>query len=287
MVPPMDHQQACSNAFRTAGPCLTVALRPLSARCRRPCAGFRCRLRAVVTAGGLPWFGRRTRRRAAACRPGSPVAPVPNPSPRSARPRCRVRPADPSGPRRPAGRIGRCRPAKLGSPWTRKLAIPPAWQNVWISPSRNASGCYAKDRKQYRYHPRWRTLCDETKFERMLAFGRALPRIRATVAAERLRLDRAHRPDAGPSLSGPQGLRRGVCLGIIEPKPDLVREQGDRLAEGERLRLHLIDLSQRLKAENHTQKLCLPQPTAMLRLHVSAVEHLGSADQRGTRTWLG
>ena len=72
--------------------------------------------------------------------------------------------------------------------WIRSLAIPPAWTEVWISPFRNghllATGRDAKGRKQYRYHPRWRTLRDETKFGRMLAFGRALPRIRAAVAAE-------------------------------------------------------------------------------------------------------
>jgi DNA topoisomerase-1 len=72
--------------------------------------------------------------------------------------------------------------------WIRSLAIPPAWSEVWISPFRNghllATGRDAKGRKQYRYHPRWRVLRDETKFGRMLAFGRALPRIRAAVAAE-------------------------------------------------------------------------------------------------------
>jgi DNA topoisomerase-1 len=72
--------------------------------------------------------------------------------------------------------------------WIRKLAIPPAWREVWISPHRDghllATGRDARGRKQYRYHPAWRAFRDETKFERMLAFGQALPRIRAAVAAE-------------------------------------------------------------------------------------------------------
>ena len=72
--------------------------------------------------------------------------------------------------------------------WIRRLAIPPAWQQVWISPIRHghllATGRGAKGRKQYRYHPAWRTFRDETKFGRMLAFGQALPRIRAAVEAE-------------------------------------------------------------------------------------------------------
>jgi DNA topoisomerase-1 len=80
--------------------------------------------------------------------------------------------------------------------WIRSLAIPPAWRDVWISPHRNghllAAGRDAKGRKQYRYHPRWRSFREEAKFERMLAFGRTLPRIRAAVAADlgRAGLDR-------------------------------------------------------------------------------------------------
>jgi DNA topoisomerase-1 len=76
--------------------------------------------------------------------------------------------------------------------WIRTLAIPPAWREVWISPFRDghllATGRDAKGRKQYRYHPGWRKLRDETKFERMLAFGQALPRIRESVEAELRRL---------------------------------------------------------------------------------------------------
>jgi len=67
----------------------------------------------------------------------------------------------------------------------RSLAIPPAWTDVWICPLANghiqATGRDAKNRKQYRYHPRWRDVRDETKFSRMIAFGDALPRIRERV----------------------------------------------------------------------------------------------------------
>jgi DNA topoisomerase I len=72
--------------------------------------------------------------------------------------------------------------------WIRSLAIPPAWTGVWISPFRDghllATGRDARGRKQYRYHPRWREVRDAAKFDRMLAFGRALPRIRAAVAED-------------------------------------------------------------------------------------------------------
>ena len=67
----------------------------------------------------------------------------------------------------------------------RALAIPPAWTEVWICPRENghlqATGRDARGRKQYRYHARWRSLRDEAKYERMIAFGDALPAIRARV----------------------------------------------------------------------------------------------------------
>jgi len=67
------------------------------------------------------------------------------------------------------------------------LAIPPAWTEVWISPWDNghiqATGRDAKRRKQYRYHPRWRAVRDEAKYDRMINFGKALPAIRERVDA--------------------------------------------------------------------------------------------------------
>ena len=64
----------------------------------------------------------------------------------------------------------------------RALAIPPAWNDVWISPVRRghlqATGRDARGRKQYRYHPRWRAVRDEAKYGRLVEFARALPRIR-------------------------------------------------------------------------------------------------------------
>jgi len=67
----------------------------------------------------------------------------------------------------------------------RKLAIPPAYENVWICRSPNghlqAVGRDARGRKQYRYHPRWRQVRDEAKYSKMLLFGRQLPIIRRQV----------------------------------------------------------------------------------------------------------
>ncbi len=68
------------------------------------------------------------------------------------------------------------------------LAIPPAWRDVWICTDARghlqATGRDAKGRKQYRYHARWREVRDETKYHRMVAFVRALPRIRRRVARD-------------------------------------------------------------------------------------------------------
>lgn len=64
----------------------------------------------------------------------------------------------------------------------RSLAIPPAYKDVWICPDPlghlQATGRDARGRKQYRYHPRWREIRDETKHTRMIAFGHVLPTIR-------------------------------------------------------------------------------------------------------------
>jgi DNA topoisomerase-1 len=67
----------------------------------------------------------------------------------------------------------------------RALAVPPAWTDVWICPDARghlqATGRDARGRKQYRYHAAWRSIRDETKFERLALFGRRLPRIRRRV----------------------------------------------------------------------------------------------------------
>jgi len=90
------------------------------------------------------------------------------------------------------GRNGRVLrdPRTLGR--IRSLVIPPAWTDVWICPDAlghiQVTGRDARGRKQYRYHPRWRTVRDDAKYGRMLAFGQALPIIRA-----RIEDDLAHR----------------------------------------------------------------------------------------------
>lgn len=68
------------------------------------------------------------------------------------------------------------------------LAVPAAYTDVWICPDprghMQATGRDARGRKQYRYHPRWRETRDATKYERLLAFGTALPKLRARLFGE-------------------------------------------------------------------------------------------------------
>lgn len=67
----------------------------------------------------------------------------------------------------------------------KKLAIPPAWEKVWICVNPDghiqATGYDVKNRKQYRYHPLWNLLRNETKFHKMLEFAKVLPALRLQV----------------------------------------------------------------------------------------------------------
>ncbi len=77
-------------------------------------------------------------------------------------------------------------PADLGR--IRSLVIPPAWSDVWICADERghlqATGRDARGRKQYRYHPKWRVVRDDTKYHRMIGFAHALPGIRRRTAAD-------------------------------------------------------------------------------------------------------
>ncbi len=77
-------------------------------------------------------------------------------------------------------------PAKLER--IEQLVIPPAWRDVWISPrggaKLQATGLDAAGRRQYLYHPQWRTRRDSAKHRRMLGFGRALSKGREQVVTD-------------------------------------------------------------------------------------------------------
>src|SRR3712207_269039 len=69
-----------------------------------------------------------------------------------------------------------------------ELVIPPAWQDVWISPYPGghiqATGVDARGRKQYLYHPKWRQRRDQEKFDAMVRFARSLPAMREAVTRD-------------------------------------------------------------------------------------------------------
>jgi DNA topoisomerase-1 len=94
------------------------------------------------------------------------------------------------------------------------LVIPPAWQEVWISPDPDghiqAVGTDAAGRRQYRYHDAWRVARDQVKHDRVLSLGRRLPQMRAAVG-QRL---------AEPGLTRDRVLAAGVRmldLGVFRP----------------------------------------------------------------------
>jgi len=109
-----------------------------------------------------------------------------------------VNPDDPGLTRRKAGKGFRyldANGAPVDDPVTldriRRLVIPPAWKNVWICPSADghlqAVGTDEKGRRQYLYHPRFRALREEAKFEHMIAFAEALPALRERVTKDMAR----------------------------------------------------------------------------------------------------
>ena len=121
----------------------------------------------------------------------------------------------------------------------RSLAIPPAYTDVWICPHPNghiqATGRDARGRKQYRYHPRWREVRDETKFGRMLEFSQVLPAIRA----------RVERDLSGPGLSREKVLATVVrllqCTGIRVGNDEYAR--ANRSFGLTTLRSHHVEIS--------------------------------------------
>jgi DNA topoisomerase IB len=122
----------------------------------------------------------------------------------------------------------------------RSLVLPPAWTDVWICPAANghiqATGTDSRGRRQYRYHDAWREQRDREKFERMLEFGRTLPRLRR-VAGEHLLLDGMPKDkvlagalvllDAGFfRIGGEEYAEQNGSLGLLTLRRDNARVEG-------------------------------------------------------------
>src|SRR5687768_14114198 len=101
------------------------------------------------------------------------------------------------------------------------LVIPPAWTDVWICPDPRghlqATGRDARGRKQYRYHPKWREVRDDTKYYRMISFAQALPAIRRRTALD---------------LARPQLTREKVLATVVQLlEKTLIRVGNDEYAK--------------------------------------------------------
>ena len=106
----------------------------------------------------------------------------------------------------------------------RSLVIPPAWKDVWISPDPRghlqAVGRDARGRKQYRYHPKWRMVRDETKYHRLIGFAEALRAIRARTSRD---------------LRAPRLTREKVLAAVVQLlEKTLIRVGNDEYARDNR-----------------------------------------------------
>ncbi|MDQ6733898.1 MAG: DNA topoisomerase IB [Nitrospirota bacterium] len=157
----------------------------------------------------------------------------------------------------------------------KSLAIPPAWRDVWICPTAHghvqATGLDAKGRKQYRYHARWREVRDETKYDRMLVFGRVLPKLRRRVERD---LARAGLPRAKIlaaivrllettliRVGNEEYARQNDSFGLTTMRDRHVDVSGDTLRfefRGKSGIAHAIDLTDRRLAKIVKQSQDLP-----------------------------
>jgi DNA topoisomerase-1 len=144
----------------------------------------------------------------------------------------------------------------------KRLAIPPAWTDVWICPSPvghiQATGRDARRRKQYRYHDCWRELRDENKFGRLADFAKVLPKIRRRVA-EDLRLPGLPRQKVLATvvrllqrtfirIGNEEYARENKSFGLTTIKNRHVKVKGDHLRfrfRGKSGRQHEVDIRDR------------------------------------------
>ena len=201
----------------------------------------------------------------------------------------------------------------------RSLVIPPAWEDVWISPNPRArlqaTGIDAAGRKQYLYHPSFRAAQERAKFERLLAFAEGLPRLRAR-ASRHLRLG-AYEPEWACALAvgvinkawfrvgSDRHARRSRTFGVTTLRKRHVAVSGDEI----RFRFHakngrLVSRSIRNEslARGVTELLELPYGSRLFRyeregelyaltsasLNDYIGEHLGGGfTAKDFRTWGG
>src|SRR5437667_9588982 len=144
----------------------------------------------------------------------------------------------------------------------KRLAIPPAWTEVWVSPLANghiqATGRDARGRKQYLYHERWREVRDENKYDRIISFGKALPKIRRRIAKD-LKLPGLPRRKVLATvvrllertfirIGNEEYARENKSFGLTTMQDRHVTVKGDRLRfrfRGKSGRAHEVDMTDR------------------------------------------
>jgi DNA topoisomerase-1 len=157
----------------------------------------------------------------------------------------------------------------------KRLAVPPAWTDVWICPSPTghlqATGRDARRRKQYLYHERWREIRDETKYDRMLSFAEKLPQIRKRVRDD-LNLRGLQREKVLATIvrlleltfirvGNPEYARANKSFGLTTMQNRHVDVKGSRLRfrfRGKSGRVHDVDLNDRRIAKTIAKLQDLP-----------------------------
>jgi Topoisomerase IB len=177
----------------------------------------------------------------------------------------------------------------------KRLAIPPAWTDVWICPSPTghiqATGRDARGRKQYRYHERWRELRDENKFERLADFAKALPKIRRRVAKD-LKLPGVPREKVVATIvqllertliriGNEEYARENKSFGLTTMKNRHVKVDGPQLRfrfRGKSGRQHEVDVTDRRIAKIVSKCQDLPGQNLFQYLNNGEVREVTSQD---------
>lgn len=156
----------------------------------------------------------------------------------------------------------------------RSLAIPPAWTDVWICSLADghlqATGRDARGRKQHRYHPLWREIRDATKYDRMMAFARVLPRIRGKISRD-LRARQLSREKVLATIvrlmdltfirvGNEEYARQNHSYGLTTMKDQHARVRGDKVQfsfRGKSGKYHNIEITDRRLARivKHCQEI--------------------------------
>ena len=176
------------------------------------------------------------------------------------------------------------------------LVIPPAWTDVWICPDREghiqATGRDARGRKQYLYHPRWREVRDAAKYERLVAFGGALPHIREQIESDLRRRGIPREKvlaavvklleETSIRVGNEEYLRQNGSVGLTTMSDDNAHFEGNRLRfefKGKSGKQHSVELNDKRLARIVKQCQDVPGQELFQYLDEDGERHaVGSSD---------